>query len=333
MTTMQDCSVGLGVESTYGTGVTPTRWLEFVDESLDFNKEIKQGQGLRVGTRVARSARRVIPTADAGGDVTVEVLSKGLGLFLQAIFGTGASTLVSGTTYQQVFTLGDTPSSLTIQKGLPRVDGTVDAYTYTGCMVESAEFSFDNADIVKVKATFDAKDVTTATGYAAPTYASGANLLNFAGGSIFSGTLTAPTTTALASGSTPIAGIRGGSLTIGNAPATDRYNLGGAGRKDKPTVGLRDIGGSLSAEYASATFRDAILNDSPMALVLQWTGGALSTGLETLQLVVPEVKFDAAIAKANGGNLIMQDLKFVGLDNLTAAQPVWAVVRTSDNAL
>ncbi len=36
MTTPQDCSVGLGVESVYGTGVTPTRWFEFLDESFGF---------------------------------------------------------------------------------------------------------------------------------------------------------------------------------------------------------------------------------------------------------------------------------------------------------
>ena len=33
MTIPADAQIGFGVESTYGTAVTPTRFLEFVDES------------------------------------------------------------------------------------------------------------------------------------------------------------------------------------------------------------------------------------------------------------------------------------------------------------
>src|SRR6185312_2082091 len=105
MSTAQDASIGIGVESTYRTPVTPGRWFEYLDESLDFRKNIKVGKGLRVNSRVARSARRVIPTADGGGDVSMEVVSKGMGLFWQCLLGSGSSALVSGTTYQQVFTL------------------------------------------------------------------------------------------------------------------------------------------------------------------------------------------------------------------------------------
>jgi hypothetical protein len=45
-----------------------------------------------------------------------------MGLLWQALLGTGTSTLVSGSTYQQVFTLGDNPSSLTLQKGVVEID-------------------------------------------------------------------------------------------------------------------------------------------------------------------------------------------------------------------
>ena len=54
MTTMQDCSIGLAKETTYGTGVTPTKFPEFLDESLAWNPTFVQGAGMRVGSRVAR---------------------------------------------------------------------------------------------------------------------------------------------------------------------------------------------------------------------------------------------------------------------------------------
>lgn len=327
MTTPQDCSVGLGVESVYGTAVARTRWFEFLDESFNFVKNVKQGVGLRVGSRVARSGRRVVASAEGSGDLTIEAVTKGLGLLWQLGLGSGTSTLVSAGLYQQVFTLGDVMPSATIQKGIPRADGTVDAYTFTGCMVESLTIDCPNADNVKVKTSWNAKDMTTGTAYTAPSYATGPSVFTFAHGAVYSGALTAPTATALGSAATPVASIRSGSITIKHNLKTDRYNCGGGGRKEKPLAGIREISGSLVAEYADAAFRDAIVNDTSMTLVKTFTAGA-----DVLQIVIPDVRFDGDIVKAST-DLAMQDIKWTGLDGLTAAQPIWIVCRTADTAL
>jgi len=327
VTTPQDCSIGLGIESTYGTAVARTRWFEFLDESFNYVKNVKQGVGLRVGSRVARSGRRVVASAEGSGDLTIEAVTKGLGLLWQLGLGSGTSTLVSAGLYQQVFTLGDVMPSATIQKGIPRADGTVDAYTFTGCMVESLTIDCPNADNVKVKTSWNAKDMTTATAYTAPSYATGPSVFTFAHGAVYSGALTAPTATALASATTPVASIRSGSITIKHNLKTDRYNCGGGGRKEKPFVGIREISGSLVAEYADTAFRDAIVNDTSMTLVKTFTSGT-----DVLQIVIPDVRFDGDTVKAST-DLAMQDIKWTGLDGLTAAQPIWIVCRTADSAL
>jgi hypothetical protein len=327
MTTPQDCSVGLGVESVYGTAVARTRWFEFLDESFGFVKNVKQGVGLRVGSRVARSGRRVVASAEGSGDLTIEAVTKGLGLLWQLGLGSGTSTLVSAGLYQQVFTLGDVMPSATIQKGIPRADGTVDAYTFTGCMVESLTIDCPNADNVKVKTSWNARDMTTATAYTAPSYATGPSVFTFAHGAVYSGALTAPTATALGSAATPVASIRSGSITIKHNLKTDRYNCGGGGRKEKPFAGVREISGSMVAEYADTAFRDAIVNDTSMTLVKTFTSGA-----DVLQVVIPDVRFDGDTVKASL-DLAMQELKWTGLDGLTAAQPIWIVCRTADTAL
>jgi len=327
VTTPQDCSIGLGIESTYGTAVARTRWFEFLDESFNYVKNVKQGVGLRVGSRVARSGRRVVASAEGSGDLTIEAVTKGLGLLWQLGLGSGTSTLVSAGLYQQVFTLGDVMPSATIQKGIPRADGTVDAYTFTGCMVESLTIDCPNADNVKVKTSWNAKDMTTATAYTAPSYATGPSVFTFAHGAVYSGALTAPTATALGSAATPVASIRSGSITIKHNLKTDRYNCGGGGRKEKPFVGIREISGSLVAEYADTAFRDAIVNDTSMTLVKTFTSGT-----DVLQIVIPDVRFDGDTVKAST-DLAMQDIKWTGLDGLTAAQPIWIVCRTADSAL
>jgi hypothetical protein len=332
MASTQDASINIGVETTYNTGVTPTRGVEFTDESLDWSKTIVQGKGLRVGSRVARSGRRVIPTAMGSGGWTEELLSKGMGLKLQAALGACTSTLVSGTTFQQVATLGDTPPSLTVQKGTPESGGTVDAQTYTGAMVESLELDFQNADLALAKFVLDICNLTTATAYASPTYPATPSLFHFGNFSVASGTLTAPTATTLASGGTVIGDVRDATVTIDNA-LSQRFNGNGTGRKSKPTVGLRTISGKLTVEYDVTTWRDAVLNETPMNLIFTYTGAALSVGVETFQVVIPEVKFDDEMPKTNGTDLVTQSMTFQGLDNLVAAQPIWIVTRTSDSAL
>lgn len=334
MTTSQDCSIGIGAEVTFKTGVTPTRWFEFEDESIDWDKSVKQSTALRVGSRVARAARRAVVTGQGKGDVVVPAISKGMGLLWESCLGSMVSTLVSGTTYQQVGTFADVLPSRTVQKGIVEVGGTVDPYTYTGCTVDSWELDFPNADYVKLKTSWDCADVTTATAYAAPSYPAAANLFHFAGGSVYSGTLTAPTSSALASAATALADVRGGSISCKNSIAGNRFNLGGAGRKSRQVVqGLREITGKVDVEYDNTTFRDAVIADTGMALVLTWTAAALSTGLETLQVVLPEVRFNGELPKAKDGDLVMQSLSFDVLDNLSAAQPLWVVMRTSDAAI
>jgi hypothetical protein len=335
MASFQDASIGFGTETTFGTPVTPTRWLEFTSETFDLKKTIKQGVGLRVGSRVARSGRRVVVTREAGGSVELEAISKGLGLWLQNLIGSGASTLVSASTYQQVFTLADAMPMFTLQRGLPRVDGTVAAHTFSGCTVNSVEFDFPSADLVKIKADIDARDLSTAAAYTTPTYAVGASLFGFAGATITTGTLTAPTTTALASSPTTLANVRGGSVKIDHKLAQNRFNAGGAGLKSRQSVGLREVSGKLTIEHDNTfDFVAAINAETPMNLIFTWTTPtALSTGFETLQIVIPEVKLDGTLPKSNGSDLITHDVTFQGLDNLTAAQPIWVVVRTSDAAL
>lgn len=334
MGTAQDYNLVIAREVTYKTYVAGARGWEILgDESLDWVKGVKQGMGLRVGARVARSLRRTVPSAQGAGDLSIEAISKGMGLGWEACLGTGVSTLVSGSTFQQLFTLGDTPMSASIQKSPTRVDGTQDPISFLGCMVEEWEFAFGNQDIAGLKMGWDIGDFSTAQAYVAPVYPSAPSLFHFANASLSTGTLTAPTTTALASAATPTANVRGGKIMGKNKLRNDRFNMGGAGRKSKPTVGVREFSGELTIEYDSTTYRDLVLNDGAMTLLVQYTGAALSTGVETLQVALSEIKLEGELPRPNDGELILQSIKFTGLDNQVAAQPIWVVMRTADTTI
>lgn len=334
MANPQDVSIGIAKETTYKTGVTPTRWFEFTGETLDWQKGVVQGQGLRVGSYLDRSSRRVVPSAQGSGGWTMEAISRGMGVLWEAALGANTSTIVSGSTYQQVATFGALPS-YTIQKCTVEAGGTADPVTFLGSVMASWQLDFPNANLVTFQPTWDIGDIDTVTSYTTPSAypPATASLFHHANLTISSGTLTAPTTTALASGSSTLANVRGGSISGNNNLIADRFNAGGAGRKAKPIASRREVTGSLSVEYDSTTMRAAMLAETPMHLTLTWTGEALSTGTATLQFVLPEIKLDGPLPQSGGPELVVTDYNFTALDNLTAAQGIWIVTRTADSAV
>ena len=333
MSNYQDWSVGIGRESTFGTAVTVNRWLEFTEAKLhEIDRGIKQGAGLRPGSRVARSARRVKTTRQAAGDIAVEAFSKGLGLLLEACMGAATSTVVSGSTYQQVHTFADVLPSHTIQFGVPNAAGVIRPMTYSGCTVSSFEIGGAVGEIATLKTSWDDRDWTTATAYTQPSYPTGGNLFTVESATIYSGTCTPPTATALAVGARPVAGVKNFKVSVANQVLTDRFFMNAAGRKDRQLPGTRQPAVELNVEYQDNSLWDALEADSELALVISLVGGVLSTGYETMQIAIPCLKLDGGLPEGGPDAIASQAIKMVGLDNLTQS-PLQIVTRTSDTAL
>lgn len=342
MTIQADASLGLKAEATYGVPVVVDRFLEFTSESLDFDRDYYQGVGLRPGQRAARSPRRVLSRDGGKGDIELEVPSKGLGTFLQAIFGAASSTMVSGALYQQLFTPthNDYLPSFTIQEGVPRLGANaVDTQTFPGSECESAEFSISNADVLKLKTSWRTREVLTDVAYATPTYPTPIDLFSFVGAQlIVGGSVTIPTATTLAAGGTSVANVRDFSLTYDNKLDDNKGNLGGAGKRTRQSaVQLAEIKGKLTAEYDSTTFRDALAQNLPLALVATFTASAaadITAGNKpTLQIVCPDIRFNGELVKVNGTDVGTQSMDFTAYSNLVAAEPIYVAVRTADTAL
>lgn len=335
MAAITDKSIGLVNESSFGTYVAPTRFYEGAEIATSWDKNIVQGAGLRVGSRVARSGRRVVPTASGKVEVTVEACTKGMGLLWESCLGASASTLVSGSTYQQNITLatGTVLPSRTVQVGQVNDAGTVTAHSFLGCTVSEWEFELAN-ELATLKATFDAAKIDTSQSYASPSYPSSVSLFHHAlAGVTIGGSVTAPTTTALATGGTSVANVRSFKLSGNNTIADDRFNFGGGGRKARQVAGMADLTGELVVEYTDTTLRDAFLNETEVPVVLTLTSAdALSAGFATLQIVLSAVKFDGALPTTTDG-LDTITAPFRVLDNLTATQPIWVVHRTADTAV
>jgi len=334
---LQDCSINIKPESVFKTAVTPDRAFEFTSETLDWTPTIVQGEGLKSGAYMPRSDRRVVPSGQGGGDITMDILSKGFGYWWQACMGTGVSTQLddeSDTTYQQNFTWSNSPSSLTVQKASVEAGGTIDAVTFAGVMVTQFVITFTNQGLVTLQVTLDAADYATDTAFASLTYASSASAFHFANWTMKTGSLTEPDTDSLGAGATAMTGVRSLTITGNRNPVVDRFNAGGSGRKDKQIGTNFDVTGSYEIEYNATTERDNYLNQTARSLVSTVEGAALSTGNETFQVILPAIETDGGgVPQSNGTGLIVQTVNFTALDNGSATEGMWICTRTADTAI
>lgn len=333
-----DHQVGYAVESVYGTPVTPTRFVEWDLDASEHAYDPKriQGSGMQVGGGgFNRADRSVSVIGQSSLTLGLDMQSKGLGTLLKALVGTGVSTLVSGTAYQQLFTTNLTGAlldSLTMQYGIVRSDsgGTVDPYTYPGCTCTGFELSCEVGNVVKLKAEFDAQPPATATALATASYPSLFAPFHFGQGAVtIGGVVTNPTTSALASGGTAVTSARGATLSVDNGANTDRWRFGG---RNQPRTGKRSAKIKTTLEYDSATIRDALLGHSTVPVTVTWTSTeALSVGFAQLQIVAPACKIPSGSFPQPSEDPVY-DVEFDVLQP-SSGSALYVVLRTADAAL
>ncbi len=344
MASLLDHSIGIGVESTYGTAVTPTRWYEWSpDSTTDWDPQWVQGGGLRVGTYVSRAARRRNGYGRGTVKLKCEITSKYFGILLRACLGTGVST-VTGTalTYQQLFTTvqtGSTLPSLTIQTGIVDATGTVRPQTFAGCVCMKWSIEIpDDGGPAMLEAEFDCRSLDTTTGITTPVMPtqSATSPVDFRSsdclGVTVGGVLVVPTTIALATGGTAAEYLRSFKVECDNSLDIERTVMGA---RQQPTVGLRSITVSGTAEYNDTVLTAAYLAQTSFALSAIFGGEeALSLSTASMSFAIPAVMINSGpVPTPTDGKAVAFDFEGQVLDNGIAASPLYLVLRTADSAL
>lgn len=340
MTTQQDASVGIKKEASFGTAVTPDHFPEFTSEDFDWNPTFTKTAGMRVGRVVGAADRRVLTKVEPSGSLELEAYTKGMGILFEAALGSGTSTLITGTSYQQLFTPTTTDylPSYTVQVGVPPLGGgAASAQTYDGMVCSGFELTAGNTAIPSLKFNFVGQSVTTATAYTSPSYPATMEPFSFVGGSIrVGGSVTVPTTTALATGGTSAGNVQEVQFTWSNELDGNGWNLGSSGeRTRKPALGERAGSGTLTVEYDSDILRDAYKNQTDLALVLTFATTTAISGANfpTLQFTIPNIRLDGEMPKPNGGDVITQTIPFTVLDNRVAASALYVAIVTAETAI
>jgi hypothetical protein len=320
--------LGIAESSTFGTYQTPTRFLEFVEESFEYTIERVESPGLRANNRVLRTDRYAPGQKRVEGSVTLEPATKGFGLVLKHALGATSITTPSGATDARLHrhTLGDIfGTSLTVQVGRPDTSGTVQPFSFNGMRVDTFSLTNSVDELLVSEIGFVGQDQTTAESLATATY---------------------PTTSSAAAyeqfywtqGVISVAGAPVGIITdfeveVNNSLKSDRYFLGGATMSEPILAGMTEITGSITAEFDSLTALNRFVNNTQVALSAKWTAATAieSTTFPYVEVTIPKVRFDGGSPTVGGPDVLTVELPFKALNDGTNA-PITIDYMTSDTA-
>jgi hypothetical protein len=310
--------VGLAAESTFGTAVTPTRFLEVDDFKGNPKKNTYQSGGLAAGLLMQRGVRRVVTSRSFGPTFSLDVLPVGFGLLLRQLMGSTAAPVQQAATaaYLQTHTLSDVRGiGATIQAGEPSADGVVNPYTYFGAKLLTGEFTQEQDKGLKLATTWDARDRTEATALASASFSGAAQQsFHWGGFAVKAGVYNSE---AVMDGQTKA------TIKIDRKQNTGRFyandNASGYGLHKEPILNDRKevATGTLSSDFVvKADLRDRFISDAGVALMFQWTGDLIaSTFFEQLTIRFAKCFFNDDGTGLNGDELLSGDFPWVALDD------------------
>ena len=327
-------SLGVGVETTYGTYEAPALHLEVAGKlGLKKVKNTNVSKGLAAGRQVPLAARRKVITKAAGGSFPIEVATKGMGVLLNTLIG-GTVTPVqqaATTAYLQTHSLTSSQDvagkMLTLQAGVADTAGTIHPYTFLGSKILGAEFSCGVDEFLTMALDVDSRDVVESETLVAPSYVAAAAPFHFG-----QGTLKIGDTVGAAAA---IDGVRKVSFKIGRKMDTGRFYYGAGGLKKEPLLNDHaDLSGTLDVDFVTkADLADRYRDDTQFAIVWEFVGANIaSTYYETFRITLPACFLDDETPQNDGPGTVSTPFKFVVLNDGTNA-PVKIEYISTDTTL
>jgi hypothetical protein len=334
-----DAQLGFAAESTVGTAVTVTKFVEFNSEGLAWKPSFVEPAGLRVGRKFKRASRLVQSRKTVEGGVELEWPTKGAGtLVAHALGSAGVPVQIAATTaYKQIHVPGGlVGKGLTVQVGRPEPSGTVRAHTYTGCKVTSWEFKLSSDGTLVLALEFDGWDESTATALATASFPAGVEVFSFQQAVLkLGGTPSTASGEMSVSGGTAVSTIVTEISIKGDNPlAVERYGIGQTGvKKEQLENDFPTLTGSLSAEFNRTELYDLLKNNTTVAVELTLTGALIASGNNYLiSFILPACKIKEAAPSVEGPDIVQMTTSFEGYDNEVDA-PIQIKIVSTDTTL
>lgn len=334
-----DAQIGFGQESTWGTAVTPTRFIEFNNESLSKDVTWLEPSALHTGIKYQRASRIRQSRISVSGDVELDINTLGMGLLVKHMLAstvTMPTQIASSTAYKQVHTPGDFKGlGLTVQVGRPEPStGTSRPFTLAGCKVGKWEFSLKDNATPSLKLTVDGRSEDTATALATASFLTGATTFDFSQATLkLGGTVSTASGETTVTGGTAVSTVINSITVAGEAKmATDRYGIGNGGLKaEQLENGIPTITGKLDAEFNKTELYDVYSANTTTALQLDLTGASIEGGSNFLfSIIIPAVKLKTATPQVKGPDIVAMSTDYQGYSDETNPVVQVKIVSTED---
>lgn len=294
-----DLQVGYVAETTYGTGVTVTRFLPAISESIKEDIDMVESAGIYAGAQVLRSVQWAQGNKTVSGDIQHELYTQSSGLLFRLALGTVVTATAGGTSVH-TFTPVAPYLSASVQVGVPTVYGSVIPKTMTGAMIASWEVAGAAGANLTWGATWVGQELTLGTTLASASYSTTMRPWSFKETSLtIDGTV-----------------IPVKSFKIGgdNGLADSRRFLGGTTISQPLREKLAEYKGEFEAEWGNATSGSGTLlgtlgytrftGGTESALVITMVSGTLSG------TITANVRYNGETPQVGGPGIVAHKVPF-----------------------
>lgn len=266
-----DASVNLGVESTYGTVVPPTRAFEAKADSWTREQSRLESIGMRGGMHTLRNDRVTTVNMGGAGSLEFDLLSSGAGMVLGCALGARTAPAQVGATaaYTQTFSSAPCASdqSLSVQIIRPTLETGTQQFTHGGVKLTSWGINQSVDGLLVFNADFDSQNVETTTAAVTPVYPVGVP---------FDWTMC--TAVIDPDGSAVALDLLSLDFNADLAMKTDRRYLRGSELKKAPVMaGVPTYSGTMALDFQGTDRYDEFVAASDLDIELTWRGAAIDT--------------------------------------------------------
>lgn len=320
--------LGIATETVPGTFVPPTSFLTLLNETLELKIDYDKIQGLRPDVLVQQDGLHVQTTRHVEGQIQPVPLTAGLPKLLNLLTGATVTPTGAGTAKTFVFPIGASSpdgKSMSIQVGVPGTDGTVQAKSVVGAVVQSITFKVDTGKSLTCEVNIWATDMDTTKTLATATYPANAEAFSFLAAVL------------KIDGATPTALVKSASITFTFPKAADRYSLNGTGTSAVPiTNGQFTITGEYEIEFSGGWAQyNAYKGATRRALNLKFgaTREIEAGTTPSLEFAIPKIVVeDKATPVVSGPDLVSTSASWTAVGD-GAAPPATITLVTADTAV
>ena len=293
--------IGFGPETTWGTPVSPTRFIEFLSESLKRNQSGVTSNGIQP-YRGATSYKKT--TIAPGGEINFEMNPEDIPTLIYHVLGGVTTSTLSAGVYRHIIKPAvSLPTGLTFE-----IDRDVAYFLYPGSKINTFGLSFSPSEIITGSVGIASKDETGTMGSrgSSPSYSSAGP---------FTGVQAAVSIDVDGGANSYVSqGVMAADFSISNDIFEGKYELGG-NKRAALMEQKRSVTGKLNIEFDDLTLYDLFVAGTNTSLKIVLTSDELISGSSYYSMTIefPKIVYTGDTPVMGGPGIITVDCPFTAL--------------------